>query len=53
MLSIEAYQSLVDPMEAILAETDRIAKCDQRRFSAEEVYARVKDRINARERVHA
>ena len=42
MLSIEAYQSMVDPMEAILTETDRIAANDSRRFSADEVYKRLR-----------
>ena len=53
MLSLEAYQSLIDPMEAILSETDRIAVADARRFTADEVYDRVKARIHARGRVHA
>lgn len=53
MLSLEMYQSLIDPMEAILAETDRIAAADARRFTADEVYDRVKACIHARGRVRA
>ena len=44
MLSIEAYQALIDPMEAILSETDHLAANDTRRFSADEVYRRLKER---------
>lgn len=53
MLSLEAYQSLLDPMESILSETDRIAASEPRRFTADEVYNRVKERIHAGRRVHA
>lgn len=40
----EAYQMLIDPMEAILSETDHLAANDTRRFSADEVYRRLKER---------
>ena len=53
MLSIEAYQSMVDPMEAILTETDRIAANDSRRFSADEVYKRLKDYARGGRKVRA
>lgn len=53
MLSIEAYQSMVDPMEAILTETDRIAANDSRRFSADEVYKRLKDYASGGRKVRA
>ena len=45
MLSIESYEQLVDPMESILAETDRLAEADKRRFTGEEVYNRIRGRI--------
>lgn len=53
MLSIEAYQSMVDPMEAILTETDRIAANDARRLSAGEVYKRLKDYARGGRKVRA
>ena len=53
MLSIEAYQSMVDPMEAILTETDRITANDSRRFSADEVYKRLKDYARGGRKVRA
>ena len=53
MLSIEAYQSMVDPMEAILTETDRIAANDARRFSADDVYKRLKDYARGGRKVRA
>ena len=48
MLSIESYQALVDPMEAILSETDRLAASDSRRFTADEVYRCLKDYTRGR-----
>lgn len=51
MLSIESYQELVDPMEAILSETDRLAASDSRRFAADEVYRRLKDRVRGRRKI--
>lgn len=51
MLSIESYQALVDPMEVILSETDRLAASDSRRFAADEVYRRLKDYTRARQKV--
>ena len=53
LLSIEAYQSMVDPMEAILTETDRIAANDSRRFPADEVYKRLKDYARGGRKVRA
>ena len=53
MLSIEAYQALVDPMEAILSETDRLAANDARRLSADEVYRRLKRYAHAGKKVRA
>lgn len=53
MLSIETYQSMLDPMEAILTETDRIAANDSRRFSADEVYKRLKDYARGGRKVRA
>ena len=53
MLSIESYLSLVDPMEAILSETDRLAACDARRFTADEVYRRLKSHAHGGEKVRA
>lgn len=53
MLSIEAYQSMVDPMEAILTETDRLAANDSRRFPANEVYKRLKDYARGGRKVRA
>jgi len=45
MMSIGEYERMTDPMEAIMDETDRIAKSDPRRFTGEEVYRRIKDSI--------
>lgn len=45
MMTIGEYERLLDPMEAILAETDRIAQSDPRRFTRDEVYARLKGRV--------
>ncbi len=42
-VSEEAYQTLINPMEAILSETDRLAANDARRFSADEVHRRLKE----------
>ena len=53
MLSIESYLSLVDPMEAILSETDRLAASDARRFTADEVYKRMKAHVRNGRRVRA
>lgn len=43
-VSEKAYQTPIDPMEAILSETDHLAANDTRRFSADEVYRRLKER---------
>ena len=53
MLSIESYLSLVDPMEAILSETDRLAASDARRFTADEVYKRLKAHVHGGKKVRA
>ena len=53
MLSIESYLSLVDPMEAILSETERLEASDERSFSAEEVYNRMKANVRNGRRVRA
>lgn len=54
MMSISEYERLSDPMEAIMDETDRIAKSDSRRFTGEEVYQRIKSSIrHVRADVHA
>lgn len=45
MMTIGEYERLLDPMEAIFEETDRIAQSDPRRFTRDEVYARLKGRI--------
>lgn len=45
LISIDQYERLTDPMEAILSETDRIAASDPRRFTRDEVYQRLKNRI--------
>jgi len=45
MMSISEFERMSDPMEAIMDETDRIARSDPRRFTGEEVYQRIKDSI--------
>jgi len=45
MMSIAEYERLADPMEALMEETDRIAKSDPRRFTGQEVYERIKGSI--------
>ena len=53
MLSIDDYQMLVDPMEEILSETDRLAEEDTRRFASADVYRRLKSYAKRRDRVRA
>ena len=53
MLSIDDYQMLVDPMEEILSETDRLAEEDARRFASADVYRRLKSYAKRRARVRA
>jgi PHD/YefM family antitoxin component YafN of YafNO toxin-antitoxin module len=53
MLSIDDYQMLVDPMEEILSETDRLAEEDARRFTSADVYRRLKNYAERRIRVRA
>jgi len=54
MMSIAEYERMIDPMEAIMDESDRIARSDPRRFTGEEVYRRIKGSIrHARPDVHA
>ncbi len=53
MLSLETYQALVDPMEAILSEADRLAAQDARRLKADTVYRHLKGYAHAGKAVRA
>ena len=46
VLSIEAYSSLTDGVEAALDAADRYAEENDRRYSHEEVFSNLRRRIN-------
>lgn len=48
VLSLEQYASLTDEVELRLDEADRAAELDSSRYTEEEVFGRVKARINGR-----
>ena len=48
VLSMEAYSRLTDSVEAALSEADATAASDPTRLSHEEVFSRLKGRVNAR-----
>lgn len=48
VLSMEAYSRLTDSVEAALSEADAAAASDPTRLSHEEVFSRLKGRVNGR-----
>ena len=48
VLSMEAYSRLTDSVEAALSEADAAAASDTTRLSHEEVFSRLKGRVNGR-----
>ncbi len=46
LLSLEQYSALTDYVESKLLEADRAADIDDTRYSLEEVFGRVRKRIN-------
>lgn len=48
VLSMEAYSRLTDSVEAALSEADATAASDLTRLSHEEVFSRLRGRVNAR-----
>ena len=51
ILSIEQYSALADPVEHRLDEADRAAEADGKRYTGEEVFTRVRERIHGRQEV--
>ena len=48
VLSLEQYAALTDEVELRLNEADRAAELDPARYTEEEVFGRVRARINGR-----
>ncbi len=48
VLSLEKYSALTDEVELKLDEADKAAAADDTRYSAEEVFGRIRERINGR-----
>lgn len=46
LMSIEQYSALTDSLERHLDEADRAAETDDARYTAEEVFGRVRKRIH-------
>lgn len=46
LMSIEQYSALTDSLERRLDEADRASEADSTRYSAEEVFGRVRKRIH-------
>ena len=46
VLSLEAYSKLTDGMETIRDETDMAAQEDDRRYTHEEVFSKLRRRVN-------
>lgn len=51
VMSLDQYSALADAVEFKLDEADRAAALSQTRYTGEEVFGRVRDRIRARETV--
>jgi prevent-host-death family protein len=47
VLSLDAYSKLTDGVETALDEADRLAEEDDRRMSHEEVFGKLRRKINA------
>lgn len=48
LISLEQYTALTDEIEHKLDEADRYAEATEERFTGEEVFSRLRDRINER-----
>lgn len=48
VLSLEQYAALTDPLEKALDEADRSAAADSVRYTEDEVFSRVRNRIHER-----
>ena len=46
VLSLEAYSRLTDGVETALDEADRVALEDERRYTHEEVFSKLRRRVN-------
>lgn len=46
VLSLDAYSSLVDGIESSLNEADNVARMNSARLSHEEVFSRIRSRVN-------
>ena len=46
VLSLEAYSDLTDGIESALDMADRVAEEDSRRYTHEEVFSKIRRRIN-------
>lgn len=46
VLSLEAYSKLTDGVESALDEADQMATVDDKRYSHEEVFSRIRRRVN-------
>lgn len=51
ILSIEQYSALVDPVERRLDEADRAAEATGTRYTGDEVFTRVRERIHGHQEV--
>lgn len=51
VMSLEQYTALTEDVEAKLDEADRMAETSAERFTAEEVFGRVKERIKENEKL--
>ena len=51
VMSLEQYSALTENVEAKLDEADRAAAEDTRRFSSDEVFSRVRERIDGHRKV--
>lgn len=51
VMSLEQYTALTEDVEAKLDEADRMAETTTERFTAEEVFGRVKERIKENEKL--
>ena len=53
VMSLEQYSALTDGVELALDEADRAAADTERRYSAEEVFERVRSRNSIRQKITA
>lgn len=51
VLSLEQYAELTDDIEMKLDEADKVAETSNDRYTHEEVFSRVRERIHGREKV--